>query len=69
MFKNIALAKVATSADEAKAFGFFRQTDGVNDTAPSAWTVAPQHGRASRSIPSWIVAPHPQGQRRAAHQT
>ncbi|MBP6848786.1 MAG: 3-hydroxyacyl-CoA dehydrogenase, partial [Kofleriaceae bacterium] len=29
-FKNIALAKVATSADEAKAFGFFRPTDGVS---------------------------------------
>jgi 3-hydroxyacyl-CoA dehydrogenase len=29
-FKNIALAKVATSAEEAKAFGYFRQTDGVS---------------------------------------
>jgi 3-hydroxyacyl-CoA dehydrogenase len=29
-FKNIALAKVATSADEAKAFGYFRPTDGVS---------------------------------------
>lgn len=29
-FKNIALAKVATSAEEAKAFGFFRRTDGVS---------------------------------------
>jgi len=29
-FKNIALAKVATSAEEAKAFGFFRATDGVS---------------------------------------
>jgi len=29
-FKNIALAKVATSADEGKAFGFFRNTDGVS---------------------------------------
>ena len=29
-FKNIALAKVATSADEAKTFGFFRPTDGVS---------------------------------------
>lgn len=29
-FKNIALAKVATSAEEAKAYGFFRQTDGVS---------------------------------------
>ena len=29
-FKNIALAKVATSAEEAKAFGFFRSTDGVS---------------------------------------
>jgi 3-hydroxyacyl-CoA dehydrogenase len=29
-FKNIALAKVATSADEAKAFGYFRKTDGVS---------------------------------------
>lgn len=30
VFKNIALAKVATSAEEAKAFGFFRGTDGVS---------------------------------------
>jgi len=29
-FKNIALAKVATSAEEAKAFGYFRRTDGVS---------------------------------------
>jgi 3-hydroxyacyl-CoA dehydrogenase len=29
-FKNIALAKVATSAEEAKAYGYFRQTDGVS---------------------------------------
>jgi len=30
VFKNIALAKVATSADEAKSLGFFRRTDGVS---------------------------------------
>ncbi|HEY1553456.1 MAG TPA: 3-hydroxyacyl-CoA dehydrogenase NAD-binding domain-containing protein [Kofleriaceae bacterium] len=30
VFKNIALAKVATSAEEAKAFGYFRATDGVS---------------------------------------
>jgi 3-hydroxyacyl-CoA dehydrogenase len=30
VFKNIALAKVATSADEAKAFGYFRRTSGVS---------------------------------------
>ena len=30
VFKNIALAKVATSAEEAKALGFFRPTDGVS---------------------------------------
>ena len=29
VFKNIALAKVATSADEGKMLGFFRHTDGV----------------------------------------
>jgi 3-hydroxyacyl-CoA dehydrogenase len=29
-FKNIALAKVATSADEAKALGYFRKNDGVS---------------------------------------
>ncbi|MBI4954749.1 MAG: 3-hydroxyacyl-CoA dehydrogenase/enoyl-CoA hydratase family protein [Myxococcales bacterium] len=29
-FKNIAMAKVATSADEAKAFGYFRRQDGVS---------------------------------------
>ena len=28
-FKNIALAKVATSAEEAKHLGFFRKTDGI----------------------------------------
>jgi 3-hydroxyacyl-CoA dehydrogenase len=30
VFKNIALARVATSADEAKALGFFRKSDGVS---------------------------------------
>ncbi len=30
VFKNIALAKVATSADEAKMLGYFRKTDGVS---------------------------------------
>jgi len=30
VFKNIALARVATSADEAKSFGYFRKTDGVS---------------------------------------
>jgi 3-hydroxyacyl-CoA dehydrogenase len=30
VFKNIALARVATSAEEAKAFGYFRPTDGVS---------------------------------------
>ncbi len=30
VFKNIALARVATSADEAKAFGYFRKTSGVS---------------------------------------
>lgn len=30
VFRNIALAKVATSADEGKALGFFRRTDGVS---------------------------------------
>jgi 3-hydroxyacyl-CoA dehydrogenase len=30
VFKNIALAKVATSADEAKQLGYFRKTDGVS---------------------------------------
>ncbi len=29
-FKNIALAKVATSAEEGKAFGYFRANDGVS---------------------------------------
>ncbi len=29
VFKNIALARVATSADEAKEFGYLRRTDGV----------------------------------------
>jgi 3-hydroxyacyl-CoA dehydrogenase len=30
VFKNIALAKVATSAEEAKVFGYFRAADGVS---------------------------------------
>jgi 3-hydroxyacyl-CoA dehydrogenase len=30
IFKNIAMAKVATSAAEAQAFGYFRRTDGVS---------------------------------------
>ncbi len=29
-FKNIAMVKVATSADEAKSFGYFRKSDGVS---------------------------------------
>jgi 3-hydroxyacyl-CoA dehydrogenase len=29
-FKNIALAKIATSAEEGKALGYFRKTDGVS---------------------------------------
>jgi 3-hydroxyacyl-CoA dehydrogenase len=30
VFKNIALAKIATSAEEGKAYGYFRKTDGVS---------------------------------------
>jgi 3-hydroxyacyl-CoA dehydrogenase len=30
VFKNIALARVAESADEAKSYGYFRKTDGVS---------------------------------------
>src|SRR5207249_8374580 len=38
VFKNIALAKVATSAEEAKAFGYFRGGDGVSfDRARQLW--------------------------------
>src|SRR5262249_4555924 len=38
VFKNIALAKVATSAEEGRAFGYFRQTDGVSfDRARQLW--------------------------------
>src|SRR5262249_54211736 len=38
VFKNIALAKVATSAEEGKALGFFRATDGVSfDRARQLW--------------------------------
>jgi 3-hydroxyacyl-CoA dehydrogenase len=37
-FKNIALAKVSTSAEEAKAFGYFRNSDGVSfDRARQLW--------------------------------
>jgi 3-hydroxyacyl-CoA dehydrogenase len=38
VFKNIALAKVATSAEEGKAFGYFRASDGVSfDRARQLW--------------------------------
>jgi 3-hydroxyacyl-CoA dehydrogenase len=38
VFKNIALAKVATSAEEAKAFGYFRPSDGMSfDRARQLW--------------------------------
>jgi 3-hydroxyacyl-CoA dehydrogenase len=38
VFKNIALAKVATSAEEGKAFGYFRSSDGVSfDRARQLW--------------------------------
>ncbi|MET0287977.1 MAG: enoyl-CoA hydratase-related protein, partial [Polyangiales bacterium] len=30
VFKNVAMAKVATSASEAQAFGYFRKTDGIS---------------------------------------
>jgi 3-hydroxyacyl-CoA dehydrogenase len=30
VFKNVALARVATSAEEAKAYGYFRRQDGVS---------------------------------------
>jgi 3-hydroxyacyl-CoA dehydrogenase len=30
VFKNIAMAKVATSAEEARSFGYFRRTDGIS---------------------------------------
>jgi 3-hydroxyacyl-CoA dehydrogenase len=37
-FKNIALAKVATSAEEGKAFGYFAPSDGVSfDRARQLW--------------------------------
>jgi 3-hydroxyacyl-CoA dehydrogenase len=37
-FKNIAMANVATSANEAKEFGYFRQSDGVSfDRARQLW--------------------------------
>jgi 3-hydroxyacyl-CoA dehydrogenase len=38
VFKNIALAKVATSAEEGKAFGYFAPADGVSfDRARQLW--------------------------------
>jgi 3-hydroxyacyl-CoA dehydrogenase len=38
VFKNVALAKVATSSEEAKAFGYFRNSDGVSfDRARQLW--------------------------------
>ncbi|HET7505592.1 MAG TPA: 3-hydroxyacyl-CoA dehydrogenase NAD-binding domain-containing protein [Kofleriaceae bacterium] len=38
VFKNIAMAKVATSAEEGKAFGYFRAGDGVSfDRARQLW--------------------------------
>src|SRR3954453_15693510 len=38
VFKNIALAKVTTSADEGKLLGYFRRNDGVSfDRARQLW--------------------------------
>jgi len=38
VFKNIAMARVATSAGEAKEFGYFRHTDGISfDRARQLW--------------------------------
>jgi 3-hydroxyacyl-CoA dehydrogenase len=38
VFKNIAMVKVATSAEEGKAFGYFRDSDGVSfDRARQLW--------------------------------
>ena len=42
VFKNIALAKVATSAEEAKNLGYFRKNDGVSFDAARLTTEAKQ---------------------------
>ncbi|EYF06457.1 3-hydroxyacyl-CoA dehydrogenase/enoyl-CoA hydratase family protein [Chondromyces apiculatus] len=57
VFKNIALAKVATSADEAKALGYFRKTDGV--TFDRARHLAEAKGRAIGLAESGYHAPAP----------
>jgi 3-hydroxyacyl-CoA dehydrogenase len=44
VFKNVATARVATSAEEAKAFGYFRRTDGVS--FDKARLVSEAHARA-----------------------
>jgi 3-hydroxyacyl-CoA dehydrogenase len=46
VFKNIAMANVATSADAAKEFGYFRQTDGVSfDRARHLYEAKAQEAR------------------------
>ncbi|AKT43971.1 3-hydroxyacyl-CoA dehydrogenase/enoyl-CoA hydratase family protein [Chondromyces crocatus] len=57
VFKNIALAKVATSADEAKALGYFRKTDGVS--FDRARHLAEAKGRAIGLAASGYHAPAP----------
>ena len=62
MFKNIALAKVATSAEEGKAFGYFRATDGVSfDRARQL--VRGEAARASASREAGYHPPAPRAYR------
>lgn len=57
VFKNIALARVATSAEEAKALGYFRRTDGVSFDRARQLTEA--KGRAIGLAESGYHAPVP----------
>ncbi len=61
VFKNIALAKVATSADEAKALGFFRRSDGVS--FDRARQLADAKARAIGMAESGYHAPLPRAYR------
>jgi 3-hydroxyacyl-CoA dehydrogenase len=57
VFKNIALAKVATSAQEAKELGFFRKTDGVS--FDKAMLLAHAKARAIGMAEAGYHAPYP----------
>ena len=58
VFKNIALVKIATSAEEAKGLGYFRRTDGI--TFDKARQV---HDAKARALGMALAGYHPQAPR------